>query len=66
MSDFDYLKRLMKEYTTALELRRQAIKKRRVLRGEAVSKGKTASPAHRDTGMHASDRKKMRRVLHWR
>lgn len=27
MSDFDYLKRLMKEYTTALELRRQAIKK---------------------------------------
>lgn len=27
MSDFDYLKHLMKEYTTALELRRQAIKK---------------------------------------
>ena len=27
MSDFDYLKRLMKEYTTALELRRRAIKK---------------------------------------
>ena len=27
MSDFDYLKRLLKEYTTALELRKQAIKK---------------------------------------
>lgn len=27
MSDFDYLKRLMKEYTRALELRKQAIKK---------------------------------------
>lgn len=27
MSDFDYLKHLMKEYTRALELRKQAIKK---------------------------------------
>lgn len=27
MSDFDYLKRLLKEYTHVLELRRQAIKK---------------------------------------
>ncbi len=27
MSDFDYLKRLLKEYTHALELRKQAIKK---------------------------------------
>ena len=27
MSDFNYLKHLMKEYMTALELRRQAIKK---------------------------------------
>lgn len=27
MSDFDYLKRLMKEYTTALELRKNSIKK---------------------------------------
>ncbi len=27
MSDFDYLKRLLKEYTHALELRKNAIKK---------------------------------------
>lgn len=27
MSDFDYLKRLLKEYTHVLELRRRAIKK---------------------------------------
>ena len=34
MSDFNYLKRLLKEYTHALELRKQAIKKGNLYAGK--------------------------------